>query len=49
MNEKGGIWKKVVTVALRYYLGICLEGLRTPTKILSQDNLSPGRDLTRCL
>jgi hypothetical protein len=30
---------------LRYYPGICLEGLRKITKILSQDSLSKGRDL----
>jgi hypothetical protein len=29
----------------RYYLGICLEGLRKTTKNLSQVSRSPGRDL----
>jgi hypothetical protein len=32
---------------LRYYLGICLEGLRKITKYLSQDSRSPGRHLNR--
>jgi hypothetical protein len=30
---------------LRYYLGICLEGLIKTTKNLSEDSWSPGRDL----
>jgi hypothetical protein len=30
---------------LRYYPGICLEGLRKTTKKLSQDSQSPDRDL----
>jgi hypothetical protein len=30
---------------LRYYPGICLEGLRKITNNISQDSLSPGRDL----
>jgi hypothetical protein len=29
---------------LRYYPGICLEGLRKTTKNLSQNNQFPGRD-----
>jgi hypothetical protein len=29
---------------LWYYQGICLEGLRKITKILSQDSWSPGQD-----
>jgi hypothetical protein len=30
---------------LRYYPGICLEGLMKTTKTISQDNRYPGRDL----
>lgn len=30
---------------LRYYIGICLEGLRNAKKHLSQGNLSPDGDL----
>jgi hypothetical protein len=30
---------------LRYYPGICMEGLRKTTKPLSRDSRSPGRDL----
>jgi hypothetical protein len=30
---------------IRYYLGICMKGLRETTKNLSQDSRSPGRDL----
>jgi hypothetical protein len=30
---------------LRYYPGICLEGLRKNTENISQDSQSPGRDL----
>jgi hypothetical protein len=30
---------------LRYYLSICLEGLRNITKYLSQDSRSPGQDM----
>jgi hypothetical protein len=30
---------------LRYYPGICLEGLRETTENLSQDSRSSGRDL----
>jgi hypothetical protein len=30
---------------LRYYIGICLEGLRNAKKHLSQGNQSPHRDL----
>jgi hypothetical protein len=39
---------KEVVVAwpnLRYYPGICPEGLRKNTKTLSQDSRSPGRNL----
>jgi hypothetical protein len=30
---------------LRYYPGICVEGLRKTRKTLRQDSWSPGRDL----
>jgi hypothetical protein len=30
---------------LRYYPDICIEGLRKPTKNISQDSRSSGRDL----
>jgi hypothetical protein len=44
MNWKG-CGRKRSWPNLRYYPGICLEGLRKTTKNLSQDNRSPGRDL----
>jgi hypothetical protein len=34
---------------VRYYPGICLKGLRKPTKILNQDSRSPGGDLNPVL
>jgi hypothetical protein len=38
------IWKEVVVAKLlRYYTGICLEGLRETTKT-GHDTRSPGRD-----
>jgi hypothetical protein len=44
-NEFERMWKKRSWPNLRYYSGICLEGLRKTTKNLSQDSRSPGRDL----
>jgi hypothetical protein len=44
MNRKG-CGTKQSWPNLRYYPGICLEGLRKTTKNLTQDNRSPGRDL----
>jgi hypothetical protein len=37
-------WKGCRSLILRYYLGICLEGLRKITDI-SQDSRSQGRNL----
>jgi hypothetical protein len=44
MNWKGFEWKRSWP-NLRYYSGICLQGLSKTTKNLSQDSCSPGRDL----
>jgi hypothetical protein len=44
MNGKG-CGRKRSWPNLRYYPGICLEGLRKATKNFSQDSRSPGRDL----
>jgi hypothetical protein len=44
MNWEGCGRKRSCT-DLRHYPGICVEGLRKTTKILGQDNLSPGRNL----
>jgi hypothetical protein len=44
MNLKG-YGRKRSWPNLKYYPGISLEGLRKTTENLSQDNLSPGRDL----
>jgi hypothetical protein len=46
INWKGCGWKRSWP-NLRYYPGICLEGLRKTTKILSQDSRHPGRDLNQ--
>jgi hypothetical protein len=43
MNDKlQGIWKEVVAGQLKYYLGICMEGLRKTAKC--QNRCCPGRD-----
>jgi hypothetical protein len=34
------MWKEAAVVNLRYYSGICLDGLREITKTLSQDNIN---------
>jgi hypothetical protein len=39
-----GYGRKLSWPNLRYYPGICLEGLRKTKKNLSQDSRSPGRD-----
>jgi hypothetical protein len=39
------MWKEAVVPNLRYYPSVCLEGLRNPTRNLSQDGWSPYRDL----
>jgi hypothetical protein len=44
MNWKG-CGRKRSWPNLRYYPGICLEGLTKTTKNLSQHSRSPGRDL----
>jgi hypothetical protein len=44
MNWKG-YGRKWAWPNLRYYPGICLEGLRKATKNASQNNRSAGRDL----
>jgi hypothetical protein len=44
MNWKG-CGRKRSWLNLRYYPGICVEGLRKTMKNLSQDSRSPGRDL----
>jgi hypothetical protein len=41
--EKCG--RKRWRVNIRYYPGICLEGLRRTTKPLIQDSRYPGRDM----
>jgi hypothetical protein len=43
MNWKG-FWRAIMA-QLRYYLGICLEGVRKITVNRSQDSWCPGRDL----
>lgn len=40
-----GCWRTLSWPNLRYYIGICLNGLRKTTKNLSQDNRSPTQDL----
>jgi hypothetical protein len=46
-DELERIWKEaaVAYLILRYYPGICLERLRQTIKNLSEDSLTPGRDL----
>jgi hypothetical protein len=44
MNWKG-CGRKRSWPDVRYFPGICLEGVRKTTKYLSQDNRSLGRDL----
>jgi hypothetical protein len=44
MNWKG-CGRKWSWPNLKYYPGICLEGLRKATKTLSQDSRSASRDL----
>jgi hypothetical protein len=44
MNRKG-YGRKQSWHNLRYYPGICLEGLRKAMETLSQDSHSPGEDL----
>jgi hypothetical protein len=44
-NELEGREKKQSSPRSRYYLGIRLEGLRKPTKTLSQYSPSPDQDL----
>jgi hypothetical protein len=41
-NEMERMWKEKSWHNLRYYPGICLEGLRKTTKNLGQDYWSPG-------
>jgi hypothetical protein len=36
LTELERIWKEAVVVYLRYYLGVCLEGLRKPRKSTSR-------------
>jgi hypothetical protein len=43
------ISKKVVVAYSRYYTGICVEGLRKATRILSEDSRFLGRDSNRAL
>jgi hypothetical protein len=44
-NELERTWEETVVAYLRYYPGICLEGLRKTTKKTRQYIRSPGRDL----
>jgi hypothetical protein len=44
-DELEGMWKKATVAYLRYYRGICLEGLNKTTKNLRQDSRSPGDPL----
>jgi hypothetical protein len=44
INRKGCGWKRSGP-NLRYYPGICLEGLSKTINIISQDSRSPGGDL----
>lgn len=37
--------RKLLLPHLRYYVGICLKGLRKTTENLSDDTRPPGRDL----
>jgi hypothetical protein len=45
MKNWKGCGRKRLWPNLRYYPGICLDGLSNTTKILSQDSRSPDRDL----
>jgi hypothetical protein len=47
MNNWKGCGRKRSWPNLRYYHGICLEGVRKNTKTFSQDSRSPGRDLSQ--
>jgi hypothetical protein len=42
-DELEMIWKVASLAQARYYLGICLDGLRKSTKTFSQGNRYPGR------
>jgi hypothetical protein len=43
-DELKRIWKEVVVAELRYYPGICMEGMRKTMKNYGQDShcLGPG-------
>lgn len=47
INELGRNWKEVAVHNVRYYNGICLEGLSKIMNNLSQYSRSPGRVLKR--
>jgi hypothetical protein len=44
-DESKGYGGKQSWPKLRYYAGICLEGVKKTTENLSQDSWSPGQDM----
>lgn len=48
-NELETIWKEALMAWFKVLLGICLDGLRETTEILSQDGWSLGWDLNAML